>query len=195
MSGIESIKSKIEADGTAESEQMLAAAKTEAARIKRENEVKIAELKSQTEAKVAAVRAQKQRIAASNASLAVRKEMLAAKKQLIDRVCAEAVKRIAAFNPAEYEKAILGLFAQCKIEGGELILLSQNAKAKLGDGIVDKMNAALSGKKIKLGATTSEIADGFILQGINSRQVCTFETALELKRDQIEVQVAKILFG
>ncbi|HOP10457.1 MAG TPA: V-type ATP synthase subunit E family protein [Oscillospiraceae bacterium] len=194
MSGIESIKNKIEADGAAESEQMLAAAKAEAARIKRDNEIKIAELKSQTEAKVAAVRAQKQRIAASNASLAVRKEMLAAKKELIDRVCDEAVKRIAGFGSADYEKAVLGLFSQCTIEGGEQILLSENAKAKLGDGIVEKMNAALSGKKVALGASTSEITDGFIVQGKNSRQVCTFEAALELDRDRIEAQIAKILF-
>ncbi len=194
MSGIESIKNKIEADGAAEVEQMLAAAKTEAARIKRDNEVKIAELKSQTEVKVTAMRTQKQRIAASNASLAVRKEMLAAKKQLIDGVCAEAVKRIGSFDTAAYEKAILGLFAQCKIEGGEQIRLSQNAKTKLGDGIIDKMNAAISGKKVQLGTPTSEITDGFILQGTNSRQVCTFETVLELNRDKIEMQVAKILF-
>ncbi|HNX15082.1 MAG TPA: V-type ATP synthase subunit E family protein [Oscillospiraceae bacterium] len=194
MSGIESIKNKIEADGAAQSERMLAAAKVEAARIKRENEVKIAELKSQTDAKMTAVRAQKQRIAASNASLAVRKEMLAAKKELIDRVCDEAVKRIAAFNPAEYEKAILDLFAQCTIEGGEQIRLSENAKAKLGEGIIGKMNAALSGKKVILGTFTSEIADGFIVQGKNSRQVCTFEAALELDRDKIEAQIAKILF-
>ena len=194
MSGIESIKNKIEADGAAESEQMLVAAKAEAARIKRENEIKIAELKSQTDAKVTAVRAQKQRIAASNASLAVRKEMLAAKKELIDRVCDEAVKRIAGFGPADYEKVLLGLFAQCTIEGGEQILLSDNAKAKLGDGIIGKMNAALSGKKVTLGTATSEIADGFIVQGKNSRQVCTFEAALELSRDRIEAQIAKILF-
>jgi V/A-type H+/Na+-transporting ATPase subunit E len=140
------------------------------------------------------VRAQKQRIAASNASLAVRKEMLAAKKQLIDRVCAEAVKRIGNFDAVDYEKAILGLFARCTIEGGEQVLLSENAQKKLGDGIVDKMNATIGNKKVKLGAATSEIGDGFILQGDNNRQVCTFETAFELGRDQIEAQAAKILF-
>lgn len=195
MSGIESIKNKIEADGIAESEKMLEAAKVEATRIRRDSEAKIAALKSQTEAKVTAVRTQKQRIAASNASLAVRKEMLAAKKELIDQVCAEAVKHIGSFDKVDYEKAILGLFQKCAVEGGELVLLSENAKKKLGDGIVDKMNAMISGKKVKLGAPTSEIGDGFILQGLNSRQVCTFETVLELGRDQIEAQAAKILFG
>ncbi len=193
MSGIESIKTKIEADGTAEIERLLAAARAEATRIKRDNEAKMAELESQAEAKVAAVRAQKQRIAASNASLAVRKEMLAAKKQLIGRVCDEAVRHIENLNASEYEKAILGLFAQCKIEGGEQIRLSGNAKAKLGEGIIGKMNA-LSGKQVTLGAVASEIAGGFIVQGKNSRQICTFEAALELKRDQIETEVAEILF-
>jgi len=195
MSGIESIKNKIDADSKAECDALLASAKTDAERIARENEAKITALKAQTEAKVADIRARKQRIAASNASLAVRKEMLAAKKELIDRVCEEAVKRIGGFGAAEYEKAVLGLFAQCTVEGGEQVLLSENAYKKLGGGIVDKMNASLSGKKVTCGATASEIGDGFILQGTNSRQVCTFEAALELKRDQVEAEIAKILFG
>ena len=194
MNGIEGIQKKIEVDGAAEIERILGEAKIEAARIKRENEIKIAELKSQTEAKVTAVRTQKQRIAASNASLAVRKEMLAAKKALIDRICKEAVKRIGDFGVADYEKAILGLFVRCTLKGGEQILLSENARKKLGDGIIDRMNAALSGKKVALGAPTSEIADGFIVQGKNNRQICTFEAALELDRDRIEAQAAKILF-
>ena len=193
MTGIESIKEKIFADCAAECERIAEASRQEIARIREENERHIAEYREKLDGETDRRTEQTDKITESTVSLAVRKEMLAAKRGLLDEVFELALARLEACDAQQYRAMLVDMLAGCSVSGGETVHLSAAADKLLGDSVIGEMSAAC-GKPLTAGKPTDEIRGGFILNGPDSRQICSFETALATLREDLEPEVAGILF-
>ena len=194
MAGIEGIKNRIEAECGAECSRILEAAQAEAGRIAAANDAQLAKMVGDLEDKTEVTVVQKKRIAESNAALAVRRERLAARQELIGKVFDEARRQLMAMKADEYLRIVLRFLSECEIKGGETLCLSANAARVRGDSAMVSINDAIAPKKLVFGAVTDEIEGGFILLSGESRQVCSFEAVIEQARAEMETEVAGILF-
>lgn len=195
MTGAESVKQKILSDADAECARIAAAAKAECERIIAAADAEIASGKAENEQRIQTEIAAKKRIAVSGAQLAAKKEALAAKQALIEQVFTTAVSRLCSADAKTQLGLLTKLAGECDIKGGETLRPSIAADKLLGGSLVESINASLKDRKIKAGAPTDEVSSGFVLESDNARQLCSYEAMADLYRDELEPQVAQILFG
>lgn len=194
MAGLDSIKARIEADCAAECERIASQAGERAARIAADSDAEIAAMRGELAARAEAACAQKKRIAESAVSLDARKKLLAEKQKLIARVYSGAVERLESAPDGEYCEALMLMFGQSGAKAGQTVRFAAGRNG-LDRRLLDMMNAKLGGGKLLLGEPAEGLGGGFILCGENSREICSFEAAVRLRREELEPEVAKILFG
>lgn len=132
----------------------------------------------------------------TNAELTARKEALAARREVIDRVFAEAYQSLCAMD----DKSRAGLCRKlllAEAEGGETVFASKNDAALL-EGIINEISTEFkkSGKQpLQFSKEPVDIEYGFVLKGAAFEKDCSFHTLLRDARASEETGVAKILFG
>lgn len=197
MNNIESIRAKINAANETAIAQLLEKAKQEGAAILAQTDAKIAELNRKSEADTAVAAAQIKRIAVSSADLAVKKELLGAKQRLIAEAFDAAVERLCAMDGTQYAQTVIALALACPPAGG-VFRLAAAAAGKTAPDLLQQVNAARAkqGKQpYEAGKPVDTIAGGFVVEGENWRQVCSFESLVAQQKEELEPLVAGILFG
>ncbi|MEA3409904.1 MAG: V-type ATP synthase subunit E [Candidatus Eisenbacteria bacterium] len=129
------------------------------------------------------------------ARLAARRELLEEKQGLIDRVFDEAGSRIAAMEQGEYRRFIAGLLKSTVESGDEEVLIGEG-EGRLDQAFLDSMSKELGkGGGLKLASERRPIAAGFVLRSGRVETNCALATILRDAREQLETEVAAILFG
>lgn len=127
------------------------------------------------------------------ADLEVKKLLLSAKKQAVDEAFEESLKKLLALPKEEYA-ALVGSMIASAADDGDVVVISENDKNVLTKAVFDKISAKI-GKKLTLSDTFGNFKGGVMLLGKGVDKNLTFESELALLRDEVEPEVAKIMFS
>lgn len=127
------------------------------------------------------------------ADLEVKKLLLSAKKQAVDEAFEESLEKLLALPKEEYA-ALVGSMIASAADDGDVVVISENDKNVLTKAVFDKISAKI-GKKLTLSDTFGNFKGGVMLLGKGVDKNLTFESELALLRDEVEPEVAKIMFS
>lgn len=127
------------------------------------------------------------------ADLEVKKLLLSAKKQAVDEAFEESLKKLLALPKEEYTALVESMIASAA-DDGDVVVISENDKNVLTKAFFDKISAKI-GKKLTLSDTFGSFRGGVMLLGKGVDKNLTFESELALLRDEVEPEVAKIMFS
>jgi V/A-type H+-transporting ATPase subunit E len=198
MEGMDKIKAKILQDASSEADAIVNRAKRETNEIltraekAAERKTREIEVKAQVEAEEA------HRKIMSMSELELRKSLLAIKQEMLDLAFDSALDRLKALEGEEYEKVIAAMLEKSLQTGLQEIVVSPQDAAKFTPQFLQKLNTSLSnraaGTELRLSAETRDIRGGFILKSQGMEINNSFEALIRLQRDEIESDIAKILF-
>ncbi|MGI6189384.1 MAG: V-type ATP synthase subunit E, partial [Caldicoprobacteraceae bacterium] len=162
-------------------------------------EAEAGRLKKQlTKENLEAAREHKKRIL-TVAQLEMRKKVLAAKQEMMDAVFSGTIDRIKNMPDDEYRKVIASALLNLPIEGDEEVVFSVYDEHRLDQKFLDQVNELLSkqGRKgcLRLAPDRGQFRAGFILRTGGIEINNSFEAVIKTLRDEMEPQVADILFG
>ncbi|HPU02246.1 MAG TPA: V-type ATP synthase subunit E [Bacillota bacterium] len=133
------------------------------------------------------------------ARLEARKEKLAAKQELIAEAFRQALEELCSLDDESYCSLLREMLLAAVEKGTEKVFLSERDRARIPESFWAELNAALeqAGKEGKLAPAEEarDIKGGFILQWGGVEINCSFEALLEAQREELEPEVAGILFG
>jgi V/A-type H+-transporting ATPase subunit E len=193
MDGQQKIIDKILSDATHDAGEMLSEAlkKAEALVAAKQSEADAEYDLSVEEARKAGEEVVRRRLTV--ADLEVKKLLLSAKKQAVDEAFEESLKKLLALPKEEYA-ALVGSMIASAADDGDVVVISENDKNVLTKAFFDKISAKI-GKKLTLSDTFGNFKGGVMLLGKGVDKNLTFESELALLRDEVEPEVAKIMFS
>ncbi|MCR1933623.1 V-type ATP synthase subunit E [Clostridium tepidum] len=135
----------------------------------------------------------------SNAELKVRNEKLKAKQKVIERVLEKSLEKLAQLSKEEYLSYIKERILTLPIDGDEKIIINSKDKLLITEAFVNEINSELT-QKGKLGklSLSNEIRDfkaGFILEKNGIEINNSFEALISSMKDELEYEVARLLFN
>lgn len=198
MSDINNIVNKILEDAKLEKEQILSNAESEKAKIIDSKTLEAKEIeKNIIEKSKEEGTSRKERII-SNAKLQVRNRKLEAKQQIIEEVFKNAVEKLADLPEQDFLNYIENRILSLDITGEENLILNANGKKIVNKEFVQNINEKLKAKgkqlKISISNETRDFKGGFILEKNGIEINNTFEALVNSIKEQLEYEVASVLF-
>lgn len=198
MSGLDNLTAKILADSEAKSKEIIDAAKRDAdAKIAEEVRAATAEgEKIIANAHIEAARNAEQIVGGK--TLSIRDENLGAKREMLDKIFAEALKRLNDMPKNEYLEYLGEYLSKLDLNGEEIVLPKKYGIASIDEIIHTGKLASLLGKGPNVKINTDEnraIDGGFVLVKNGIEQNHTFEALVSYYRDDLESEVLKILYA
>lgn len=199
MSGAEKLQEKIMAEAKSDAEAMLANARAKEADI-------IAKAQAEADAKTAKILAavdkqvsERRRRHQTIAELDARKAILAAKEELIEDTFTQAIARLQEMDTQSYTELMSAMLLAVTQTGTEEIIVSAADKPRFSPELLAQVNQELTllGKEgsLTLAEETRETKGGFILRSGDIEINCSFAALLRMQREQLEPEVAAILFN
>lgn len=196
MSNLNNLTSKILKDAEDKKAVILSDAEGEKNKIlsKRAGEASVEE-KSILERAEREAASRKERII-SGAELHARNEKLEAKQKVIKEVFETSVKELSNCSADDLKGFVKEVILNTKIEGTQNLILNEAGKKAIDEAFVAEINEAL-GKKatIKLSDETGKFEGGFILEQNGIEINNTFEALVSSLRDDLSLEVARVLFS
>jgi V/A-type H+-transporting ATPase subunit E len=193
------IVAKISGDGQKQAQSLMDKARAEAEQYLKQAKAEIEAQAKQLmkEGEQRAARQKKQRL--QIATLDARKRVLAEKQALIARVFEQALKELEQLELKKYAAIINNMLAGYPLVGDEEIIVSRKDRQRLGEGFIAQLNQRLKsqGKKGNCSWSKEErpLRGGFIIRRGKIEANCFFESLLKSQQEELEQQVAKVLFG
>jgi len=128
----------------------------------------------------------------ATARLAARDNMLAAKRQLVERVLAEVVEHLESL-PSEQYAAFIAAEVAGVARGGETLSVGQGDHARLGVSLGPALAAA--GAKVNIRGVTGAIDRGVLIEGDRVKVVVSARSLVASHRDRLVSVVTGTLFG
>lgn len=195
---LEDILRKIEETSSVESRKVLAEAEDKGQKIASAAREEASSRRDQILGEAKAQAGKAESLSKSRSDAQRRQLILREKQELVDSVFAGALTALAEMPPAEYRDIViraLCLFA----EGNESVTFGPEDEARLGSGLIEAANAALTaaGKdgRLTLVFAGSSLGGGLILTSGGVSQNLTFPTLVGRLRDEMEMEVARVLFA
>ena len=184
MKGTEKIIAHIQADAEAQADAILAQAEQNCASIRAAWDR-------------VGVKANQDRLDSMErlAKMEGRKAILAVKQDLVAESFGRAAELLVNLPEEQYVALLAKLAAEASVTGEEEIVLNARDRAAVGQKVVDAANAKLSGGKLTLSADTGDFKGGLILRRGSIEANCTAELLVELRREDMAAELAKVLFG
>jgi len=139
------------------------------------------------------------RRASVSAELERRKEVLKEKQKLMEDCFREALEELVNLPDEEYGAVIGEMLLNLVWSGEERVLISPDDEKRIDGEFIDRINGELkkTGKKgeLKLDGTLASIRGGFVLRTEDVEVDCSFGTLLSHLKDELQSEVAGILFG
>ena len=197
MTGLEKMKSQIldeagkaadvkVAEAKAQAEELIQAARTEAAReaesISRKSEAEVANYKER---------------AASSMDLQKRSRILEAKQAVIAEVLDKAYEKVSTMEKDEYFSMLLKLVGKYALaQDGEICFSAQDLE-RLPSGFEEQAGEIAAGKggSLKVSRETRDIPNGFVLVYGGVEENCTLKEMFEAKRDELADKVNHLIFS
>ncbi len=196
--GAERITQRILDDAQAKAESIKAEAAEKAKAVRDEAKQKAARKKEEILAQAGKDAEEQKRRILGVAQLEARKELLAAKQEMIGEAFQKSLDQLTARDEKSYLESIREMLLNLVETGTETVIFSARDLERISDHYWQDVNKALANKgkegNLKLSQETRDIKGGFILQAGGVEMNCSFESLLEEKRDQLETEVATTLF-
>lgn len=199
MNGIEKITQQISADAEAEAQAILAAAKAEAQAIAEEYDKRAEQAAADAQEKGRVIAWQREERLGSAADMEARKAELAAKQEMVGKAFDLAIEKLCALPEEAYVELLANLAVKAASTGQEQVILSQKDRARVGKAVVVKANDILAKQAagtgmLTLSEQTAPIQGGLILADGDVEINCSFESLVRLAKNDMAVEVAKLLF-
>jgi len=188
-------------------DKILADAKAEAAKIKKQAEENVAaeqaklavqldEYNKQTEilARKAGEDEESHILAAARMDIA--KQLLAEKRKILDEVFEQAREQLQNLPDEDYRNLCTKLMLEAVETGAEEIIVDKNEK-RINQDLIDQVNGQLSSKgkgELKLSDQKQDIGAGFILKRGQIKTNVSLNVLLDQARKELEIDLAKELF-
>lgn len=199
MSGADKLKEKILAEAGSQAEEVLEEARKKAAAIIAKGEKEAAAKKESVLEQARAMGEERRRRAQTIAGLDARKAILAAKEDLIEATFGPALERLQGLDQKQYEDMIYPMLLAASQTGTEEVIVSAADVGRFTPELMGRVNQALKeqGKQgnLALSGETREMQGGFILRAGDVEVNNSFDSILRMQRDQLEPEVAAILFS
>ena len=194
MKGTEKIIAHIRADAKAQVDAILAQAEQQCAGIRGDFDKKAADIYA--ERVRAGVRETQDQVDGTEriARMEGRKNLLAAKQELVSRSFEKALEQIVSLPEDRYVDFLAKLAVQAAVTGDEEIILNPRDRERIGEKLVKAVNERLPKGAMKLSGDTRDIAGGLILRRGSVEANCSAELLVELSQSELSAKVAEILF-
>lgn len=196
MSNLSNLTSKILKDAEDKKAVILADAENEKNKIlsKKQDEASAVE-KTMLEKAEREAASRKDRII-SGAELHARNEKLEAKQKVIKEVFETSVKELSNCSSEDLKGFVKEVILNSGIEGEQNLILNADGKKAIDEAFVSEINKEL-GKKavIKLSDETGKFEGGFILEKDGIEINNTFEALVSSLKDDLSLEVARVLFS
>jgi len=196
---LEDIVSRINADALNEAAKVKDEAKASAGKIGQEASNRATAIREEILRDARAKAREDRQRSLIMANLESRKQVLAAKQALMDEAFERAKARLVGLGDREYLKLIKKVLLEAVESGDEVIIVSTKDRSRINPSFLEAINHSLirKGKKarLRLSKETRDIKGGVILSSGRSETDCSFETLIGELRDDLEIEVARILFG
>lgn len=199
MNNIKNLTSKITSDAEAKRESILAKANEEKDKILDKKEVEARKLEAEMIAKAEMeAKTRKERII-SGAELKVRNEKLEAKQEVISSVFNMSIDSLSKMSDKEIKDFIMNTILNSQIAGDEVVIINEKEKGIITEDFIKEVNTNLSNNgrigKLTLAKEVRDFKGGFILEKNGIEINNTFEALVEALRDELEFEVASVLFN
>ena len=195
----EKLRQKIVTDAEAEAGRIIEEGRAEVGKIKAEADAEVAGIASEFSRKAKAQAEEYIRRQVSLRELEARKAVLTEKGGLIDEIFAKALEELRARDRKGGYALTRELLLGAIEVGDEEIILSSEDRSAVGGTFAEDLNKELvkAGKRgeVKISSDTRDISGGFILRRGRAETNGSFGTLLAMLRDEIETEIAQILFG
>ena len=196
---VNNITSKILRDAEGRKESILATAEEEKNKILAKKVASAKDLEKEILEKAEIEAKSKKERVISGAKLKARNEKLAAKQEVIEEVFSKSVETLCKLNDREFVKFIKDSILSLNIDGDETLILNEDGNKIVSKEVVAEINAELKAKglkgEIKISETIGSFRGGFILEKGGVEINNTFESLVDSLKDQLEFEVAKVLFN
>ena len=195
MNGINKITDQIGADIQKDIDSLMERTRAQAAEIARRYEERAGQEGAAVLERGRKAAAEHEERLVSNAKLEARKQILAAKQELVEQAFDTALEQLLALPEEEYTALLASLAAKAADTGREKVALSQKDRARYGKAAVTRANELLGDRgHLTLSEGTRDIRGGLILEGDQVEVNCSFETLIRGQKEAATAQVARILF-
>lgn len=188
MSNLENLTSKILEDSKREANEILEKAKKEANSLlsSKEKSAELVKNDLMGKAKLEA-ESRKQRLI-SSAELQGRNEKLKAKQQVIESTFEKAIEKLSKMSKEDFVKFLKESISSLNLQGGEEILVSKDFKEAITPEVLTEL-------KLELCKDDRNIPSGFIIINEGIEYNYTFKALANSLREELEYEVAGILFN
>lgn len=196
MSNVNNLTSKILRDSEERKGNILASAEEEKNKIlsKKVNKAKELEAEIITKAELEA-KTKKERIL-SAAALKVRNNKLAAKQEVIQDVFKKSVDKLTTLSKEEFLNFVRESILALGEIGDQTLILNNEGLEVVDIAFIYELNEALGNNgNIKLSSEAGEFKGGFILEKNGIEINNTYEALVSSLRDELEFEVARVLFN
>ena len=192
----ENVVAKILADARAEGEKIKRQAQEKQAAEQAKLDDQLAQYNKQTDslAQKAAEAESSHLLAAARMQIA--KELLTEKRKILDEVFEQAHRQLLNLPDRQYRQVIAGLMVRAVETGNEEVVVDKNEK-RIDQELVNQVNQRLAGQNkgnLRLSDQRQELGGGFILKRGKIRTNVSFEVLLNQARKELEIELAKELF-
>ena len=191
---VNNITSKILRDAEGRKESILAAAEEEKNKILSKKVASAKELETEILEKAEIEAKSKRERVISGAKLKARNEKLAAKQEVIEEVFSKSVEKLCKLNDREFVKFIKDSILSLDIDGDESLILNNDGQKIVSKEVVEQINTELKAKGLK-GETVGSFRGGFVLEKGGVEVNNTFEALVDSLKDELEFEVAQVLFN
>jgi V/A-type H+-transporting ATPase subunit E len=195
--GAEQVVEKILADARAEAEKIKKQAEENLAAEQAKQAKQLDDYKQQTELLTRkAAETEKARVL-SAARMLLAKEYLAEKTKILDDIFTKTQQQLKNLPDDKYRGLMAKLMLDAAETGDEEVIIDVNEK-RIDQQLIDQVNRQLASKSkgsLKLSRERQQIGGGFILKKGKIKNNCSLKILLSRARDELEIELAKQLFG
>ena len=194
MSNVKNVTSKILKDAEAGKENILAAAKEEKNKILSKKASSANEIAQEILQKAEADAKSKKERVISSAKLKVRNNKLAAKQEIIDEVFEKSINKLTELSKEQFLNFVKNSILSMNLTGKQTLILNETGLKFVDDSFIDELNKEAKAT-IALSKTAGNFKGGFILENNGIEINSTYEALVSSLRDELEFEVAKVLFN
>ncbi len=191
------VTEKILANAKAEAEKLKSTAKGKQAAEQKKLDEQLDEYKKQTKALAEkAAEDEKSHILAA-IRMVLAKQLLAEKRKILDEVFEKARQQLQKLPDDQLRNLVTKLMLEAVETGDEEVIIDKKEN-RIDQQLIDKVNEQLSSDKktdLKLSDEKQDIGGGFILKRDKIKTNVTFDVLLNNARKNLEIELAKELFG
>ena len=195
MNGIEKLTQQIAADAQVEIDAILADAREKADAITADYARQAEKAAAERLTKSTAAADQREERLIAMADMEHRKNLLAAKQDMVGKAFDKALEQLCNLPDEEYVAVLTKLAVAASGSGKEQLIFSPKDRDRVGKAVVLAANEALNGGHMTLSEQTRPMSGGFILSDGAIEVNCTFETLIRLQRGEMAGEVASVLFA